>query len=117
MDSEHNVSVEVSSQSLLYLVLFEGPIDQQGGLFIHPLYDCMGHSIVRLGAGLSRLNTVFIIHILLSRPATQGPTLKGIVYPKIGHHLLILMFFQAQKTFVPLLNTNEDILSLFLSIH
>lgn len=66
---------------MLYLVLFEGPVDQEGGLLLHPLYDRVGHSIVRLGAGLSRLNTVLIIHILLGRPATEDPTL--IVHPII----------------------------------
>lgn len=49
----------------VYLVMFECAVDQQRRLLLHPLNDSMGHTIIRLGAGLSSRNTVLIIHILL----------------------------------------------------
>ena len=52
----------------VYLVMFECAVDQQGWLFLHPLNDSVGHSIIRRRAGLSSGNTVFIIHILLGWP-------------------------------------------------
>lgn len=52
----------------VYLVMFECAVDQQRWLFLHPLYDSVGHSIIRRRAGLSSGNTVLIIHILLGWP-------------------------------------------------
>lgn len=45
--------------------MFERAIDEQRRLLLHPLSDSVGHTIVRLGAGLSSGNTVLIVHVLL----------------------------------------------------
>lgn len=52
----------------VYLVMFKCAVDEQRGLLLHSLYDGMGNTVVRLGAGLTCWNTVFIIHILLGGP-------------------------------------------------
>lgn len=50
---------------VLYLVLFELPIDQQRRLFINFLSDGMSHSIVRLQTSVETGITILIIYILL----------------------------------------------------
>lgn len=51
-----------------HLVMFEGAVDQQRRLLLHPLGHSVGHTVVRLGAGLSGRNTVLIVHVLLGWP-------------------------------------------------
>lgn len=66
----------------VYLVMFECAVDQQRRLLLHPLNDSMGHTIIRLGAGLSGRNTVLIIHILLGRPGCVCKVQKKRAYLK-----------------------------------
>lgn len=49
----------------MYLVLLELPIDQQSGLFVHFLGDCVSHSVVGLQASVETCITVLVIDILL----------------------------------------------------
>lgn len=56
----------------MYLIVFECAVDHQWRLLLHPLNDGMGHTIIRLGAGLSSRNTVLIINILLGWPKCKN---------------------------------------------
>lgn len=51
-----------------YLVLFELPVDQQGGLLVHFLSHSVGDSIVRLQASVETGVAVLVVHILLGVP-------------------------------------------------
>lgn len=64
--------------------MFELPVDQQCGLFVHRLSDGVGHSVVRLQAsGERRLRTVIlIIHILLG-------SLDDVAGVDLGHVLCV----------------------------
>lgn len=54
-----------------YLIVLQGPVNEEGRLLLHPLGDGVGHSVVGLGAPGTALHAVFIIHVLLSCPETQ----------------------------------------------
>lgn len=60
-----------SQESQGYLVVLQGPVDEEGGLLLHPLGDGVGHRVVGLGASGTALHTVLIVHVLLGRPGTE----------------------------------------------
>lgn len=54
-----------------YLIMLQGPINEEGGLLLHALGDGMGHCVVGLGAPGAILHAVLVVHVLLGRPETQ----------------------------------------------
>lgn len=51
---------------LVHLVLFELPVDQQGGLLVHLLGDGVSDRVVRLQPSGKGRTAVLVIHVLLS---------------------------------------------------
>lgn len=54
-----------------YLVVLQGPVDEEGRLLLHPLGDGVGHCVVGLGASGTALHAVLIIHVLLGCPGAE----------------------------------------------
>lgn len=65
--------------------MLQGPVDEEGGLLLHPLRDGMGHRVVGLGAPGTVLHAVLIIHVLLRCPGTEsGESSSGNLVPEWG---------------------------------
>lgn len=88
----------------VYLVMFECAVDQQRRLLLHPLNDSMGHTVIRLGAGLSSRNTVLIVDILLGRPVEVDERVFETPLSQTelcSLELILMISFEAWQCLVP----------------